>query len=146
MQSITDRLCGVGSNMSDQDLVLYMLQGLGSECRTFITVFSMHSIATSMTEFQSLLLVHEARLQTSLPMITASSAHLNTSSMSNDNSTRVAFHTSTPSSKQYQSNSYNRGLPILLFDHNVIGELIEVVVVVGTIIIPLNLPVRSVSN
>jgi gag-polypeptide of LTR copia-type len=42
MQSIAYRLRSVGSTISDQDLVIYTLQGLGFEYEIFITTFSIH--------------------------------------------------------------------------------------------------------
>jgi gag-polypeptide of LTR copia-type len=75
MQSFADRLHSVGSELTDQDLVLYTLQGLGSEYENFITTFSMCHTDSSMF-FQSLLLAHETRLQASLPLITSSFAQL----------------------------------------------------------------------
>jgi gag-polypeptide of LTR copia-type len=75
MQSFAYRLRSVGSELTDQDLVLYTLQGLGSEYENFITTFSMRHTDSSMV-FQRLLLAHETRLQASLPLITSSFAQL----------------------------------------------------------------------
>jgi gag-polypeptide of LTR copia-type len=40
MQYLADRLRSVGSDISDQDLVLYTLQGLSSDFETFVTAIS----------------------------------------------------------------------------------------------------------
>jgi gag-polypeptide of LTR copia-type len=66
IQSIVDKLRSVGSAISDQDMMLYTLQGLNLEYESFITVFSMQQSNTSMIELQSLLLAHEARVLATL--------------------------------------------------------------------------------
>jgi GAG-pre-integrase domain len=48
---------------------LYTLQGLGSDYDTFVTAISLRSGMITMTELQSLLLSHEARLKAALPSI-----------------------------------------------------------------------------
>jgi gag-polypeptide of LTR copia-type len=60
MQIVADRLRSIGTEVFDQDLVLYALQGLGSEFQSFVTALSIRSDYPSMVEFTGLLLAHEA--------------------------------------------------------------------------------------
>jgi hypothetical protein len=66
MQSIADRLRSVGSDISDQDLILYTLQGLGSEYETFVTAFSMRLYLLMKHVFKQHLYLLIARLHISL--------------------------------------------------------------------------------
>jgi gag-polypeptide of LTR copia-type len=93
IQSLAYRLRSIGCQISDQDLVLYTLQGLGSDYESFVTAFSMRSADTSMLELQSLVLSHEARIQATSKSSASFSANL-TSSHS-DNFTSVALYTSS---------------------------------------------------
>jgi gag-polypeptide of LTR copia-type len=74
MQYIVDCLRSIRSDVSEQDLVLYTLQGLGTDFDNFVTAFSMRSGSITMVELQSLLLSHEARLKANLS--TLQSVHL----------------------------------------------------------------------
>jgi gag-polypeptide of LTR copia-type len=76
MQGLADRLRNVGSMITDQDLVIYILQGLDSEYDAFVTAFSMRQDSPSMSELHSLLLAHEARIQINLKSLSSTSAHL----------------------------------------------------------------------
>jgi gag-polypeptide of LTR copia-type len=78
MQSIADRLRSIESEVSDHELVLYTLQGLGSDFESFVTVVSMRETPPSMVELQGLLLAHEARIQANLRSHSASMPHLTT--------------------------------------------------------------------
>jgi gag-polypeptide of LTR copia-type len=91
IQSITDRLCSVGSTISIQDLVIYTLQGLGSEYDNFVTTFSMRTNSPSMTELQSLLLAHETRVQASVKALTNLSAHLTSSASAQTGANNTSF-------------------------------------------------------
>jgi Reverse transcriptase (RNA-dependent DNA polymerase)/gag-polypeptide of LTR copia-type/GAG-pre-integrase domain len=61
-QAIADQLRSIGSDMTEQDLILFTLQGLGTEYENFVTAISMRSGHVTLPELQSLLLSHEARL------------------------------------------------------------------------------------
>jgi gag-polypeptide of LTR copia-type len=76
MQSLTDRLRSVGSMISDQDLVIYTLQGLNSEYEVFVTAFSMRQDSPSMFDLHRLLLAHEARIQVNLKSLSSTFAHM----------------------------------------------------------------------
>jgi gag-polypeptide of LTR copia-type len=83
MQSIVDRLRNIGTGVSDQDLVLYTLQGLGFEYENFVTALSMRYYFPSMSELYGLLLAHEARLHTNLRNLSSAFAvHLTQSQTS----------------------------------------------------------------
>jgi gag-polypeptide of LTR copia-type len=69
----------VGSDISDHDLVVYALQGLGTEFDTFVTVFSMCQKSPSLNELKNLLLAHEARTLTNLRASSTSAVHLTVS-------------------------------------------------------------------
>jgi gag-polypeptide of LTR copia-type len=104
MQSLADCLRSIRSDISDQDLVLYTLQGLESKFESFVTVFSIHQTTTSMIELQSLLLTHEARIKANFKSSTFFLAHL-TSSQS-DNSTPVTLYTTGPNTNpSFKNNS-----------------------------------------
>ncbi|KAJ3701119.1 hypothetical protein LUZ61_004824 [Rhynchospora tenuis] len=66
IQGIADRLRSIGSDVPDHDLVLYTLQGLGTEFETFVTAVSMRENCPSMSELTSMILAQEARILTSL--------------------------------------------------------------------------------
>jgi gag-polypeptide of LTR copia-type len=74
MQSIADCLRSIGSDVSEQDLILYTLQDLGSDFDNFITAVSMRSGSLTMVELHNLLLSHEAHLKANLHSL--SSVHL----------------------------------------------------------------------
>jgi gag-polypeptide of LTR copia-type len=76
MQSITDRLRSIGIDITDQELVLYILQGLTSDFESFVTALSTRSIPPSMNEFSTLLLAHEARILNNLKSISTTAVHL----------------------------------------------------------------------
>ncbi|KAJ3701350.1 hypothetical protein LUZ61_005055 [Rhynchospora tenuis] len=61
IQSIADNLRSVGSAISDQDLILQTLHGLGTEFESFVTAITMRQEPVSMPELHNLLLAHEAR-------------------------------------------------------------------------------------
>jgi gag-polypeptide of LTR copia-type len=109
IQSIADQLRSIGTNVSDHDLVLYTLQGLGSEYESFVTALSMRSTYPSMIEFSALLLAHEARLLTNLRSASTTSVHLttNTTKSNSPSINSTAYYTTlTPQSlAQYQPNS-----------------------------------------
>jgi gag-polypeptide of LTR copia-type len=78
IQSLADRLRSIGSDISDQDLILYTLQGLGSDFENFVTAISLWHQPFTMSELQSFLLVHEARLVANIRSIPSQSALLTT--------------------------------------------------------------------
>jgi gag-polypeptide of LTR copia-type len=113
MQDFADHLRSVGSAISDQDLIIYTLQGLGSEYETFVIAFLMCQYSPSMSELYSLLLAHEARIQANLKSLSTTSAHLLSSSQS---------HTDIPGSQQfevlYTSGNYVRGNTNTFYNKN----------------------------
>jgi gag-polypeptide of LTR copia-type len=54
-QAIADQLRSIGSDVSKQDLVLFSLQGLGSEYESFVTAISMRPGNLTMEELHDLL-------------------------------------------------------------------------------------------
>ncbi|KAJ1699274.1 hypothetical protein LUZ63_007786 [Rhynchospora breviuscula] len=113
MQGIADRLRSIGSPVSEQDLVVYTLQGLGSEFDNFVTAFSMRSQATSMAELQSFLLTYEARMQAQLKPITSPSALLTSTSQNSSNtatsSLNETHYTTGPQFRNQYNNRNNQG-------------------------------------
>ncbi|KAJ3705686.1 hypothetical protein LUZ61_009391 [Rhynchospora tenuis] len=61
IQNIADRLRSIGAAVSDQDLILHTLQGLGTEFESFVTAASMRQDQMSMEELHSHLLAQESR-------------------------------------------------------------------------------------
>jgi gag-polypeptide of LTR copia-type len=61
MQILVDRLRSIGTEVSDNELVLYTTQSLGSEYESFVTALSMRTSSPFMVEFSNLLLAHETR-------------------------------------------------------------------------------------
>jgi gag-polypeptide of LTR copia-type len=78
MQSLVNRLRSIGVQVSNQDLVLYTLQGLRSEFESFVTAISMRYAPPTMVELHGLLLAHEARMQSNLRALTNTFVHLTT--------------------------------------------------------------------
>jgi gag-polypeptide of LTR copia-type len=73
------RLRSIGSDVNDQDMVLFTLQDLGSDFETFVTVISLRHQSLTIQELHSLLLAHEARLLANFRITTSSQAvHLTT--------------------------------------------------------------------
>jgi gag-polypeptide of LTR copia-type len=99
MTSIVDCLRSIGSDISEQDLVLYTLQGLGTDFDTFVTAISMRSGSLTMVELHSLLLSHEAHLKASLTSILASSVNLANSSDGSSMPPVSAFYAGTTCSR-----------------------------------------------
>ncbi|KAJ4768699.1 hypothetical protein LUZ62_079074 [Rhynchospora pubera] len=83
MQSLADRLRSIGSDVNDQDLLMYILQGLGTEYESFVTALSMRFAPPTMAELSGLLLAHEARTQTNLRALSHGAVHLTAASNSN---------------------------------------------------------------
>ncbi|KAJ4769263.1 hypothetical protein LUZ62_053520 [Rhynchospora pubera] len=97
LQAIADRLRSIGSVVTDQELILHALQGLGSEYEAFVTAISLREHSPSWFEFNNLLLTHESRILTNLKSNTTSTAHLTTDSQSQNNnnpSSQNVFYTS----------------------------------------------------
>ncbi|KAJ1701542.1 hypothetical protein LUZ63_001321 [Rhynchospora breviuscula] len=91
MQALADRLRSIGSTVTDQDLVVYTIQGLGSEYDAFVTAISMKDPPPSMPELCSLLLAQEARILTNLRTTSAALVHLTTAQgEATDNTTNQA--------------------------------------------------------
>jgi gag-polypeptide of LTR copia-type len=109
IQAIADRLRSIGSEITDQDLVLYTLQGLGSDYDAFVITFSMRQSTASMSDLQSLLLAHEARVHANLSVHPVS-AHLTSSSLSaNSNFTPEALFAGGSSVKPFPPSKGNQG-------------------------------------
>jgi gag-polypeptide of LTR copia-type len=87
IQSLVDRLRSVGSEVSEEDLILYTLQRLGNEYENFVKVVSMRSGTLSLSELQSLLFSHEARLKASLASLISSPLVNHANSTASQNST-----------------------------------------------------------
>ncbi|KAJ3699566.1 hypothetical protein LUZ61_003271 [Rhynchospora tenuis] len=66
IQNIADRLRSIGAAVSDQDLILHTLQGLGTEFESFVTAASMRQDQMSMAELHSHLLAQESRQRANL--------------------------------------------------------------------------------
>ncbi|KAJ1698573.1 hypothetical protein LUZ63_007085 [Rhynchospora breviuscula] len=92
MQSIADRLRSIGSEISEQNLVIYTLQGLGTDYDNFVTAFTMRQQASSMTELQSLLLAREARIQANLKTTTTSAVRLTSTQQASDSNNNNQLH------------------------------------------------------
>jgi gag-polypeptide of LTR copia-type len=109
MQSIADCLRSIGSDVSEDDLILYTLQGLGSDYENFVTAVSLRSRSLSMPELQSLLFSHEARLKALVP---SPIMHLTTTpdASSSVHVVPPVLYAGTPQSKYSQPNSehFNR--------------------------------------
>ncbi|KAJ1700890.1 hypothetical protein LUZ63_000669 [Rhynchospora breviuscula] len=77
IRAIADELAFIGSPMADEDLVLAVLDGLGTEYNSFIVAVNSRHTPISFLEVQSLLLSHETLLQSQQPQTVAlpSSTH-----------------------------------------------------------------------
>ncbi|KAJ4766113.1 Copia protein [Rhynchospora pubera] len=112
MQTLADRLRSIGETVTDTDLVIYTLQGLGTKFDTFVTTFSMRGSSPSMAEFSNLLLAHEARVQTSLRNNTTSTINLTENSIpsvigtSTGTPNQAAFYAQQNRNRISTSNSY----------------------------------------
>jgi gag-polypeptide of LTR copia-type len=62
MRSIADELSFIGSPVSDDDLVLQILRGLGSEFNSFVVAANTRSEPLRLPELQAMLLTHESLL------------------------------------------------------------------------------------
>ncbi|XP_060961064.1 uncharacterized protein LOC133031552 [Cannabis sativa] len=62
IQSISDALCVAGSPVSNQDLILQMLNGLGPDFDSVVLGITSRSDDLTIEEVQALLLTHESRL------------------------------------------------------------------------------------
>jgi gag-polypeptide of LTR copia-type len=102
MQSIADCLRNIGSDISEQDLILYTLQGLGSDFDNFVTAVSMRSGSLTMVELHNLLLSHEARLKANLHSL--SSVHLASSQEASSTVPATALYIGTSQSRPPFSN------------------------------------------
>uniref|UniRef100_A0A803Q1E5 Uncharacterized protein n=1 Tax=Cannabis sativa TaxID=3483 RepID=A0A803Q1E5_CANSA len=63
VQCLADSLAIVGSNISDQDVVLQILNGLGAEFDPVVSGITSKSDSLSLDEVQALLMSHESRLE-----------------------------------------------------------------------------------
>jgi gag-polypeptide of LTR copia-type len=122
IQSIADRLRSIGSEISDQDLVLYTLQGLGSNFEPFVSVFSMRQATTSMSDLQSLLPTHEARLQVNLSVASMTSAHLTTSRVQNSDNSNTAVFLASGSQPKHSYSTSSKGNSPQIPPYNNIGH------------------------
>jgi gag-polypeptide of LTR copia-type len=106
MEVLADRLRSIGVEVSDQDLVLHTLQGLGSDYESFVTALSMRLQYPSMIEMSNLLLAHENRLLTNLKSSSSTSVNLTTSTPASDQSTQE---TVLYTNYKAENSSSNRG-------------------------------------
>ncbi|KAJ3704768.1 hypothetical protein LUZ61_008473 [Rhynchospora tenuis] len=102
MQTLADRLRSIGSEISDHELMMYILQGLGTEFDNFVTAVTMQDTPPSLTKLNNLLLAHEARIQANLNSLSTSAVHLTDTSSQNNPSqlSQEVF---------YSNNNQNRG-------------------------------------
>jgi gag-polypeptide of LTR copia-type len=110
IQSLADRLRSVDHEISDQELILFIMQGLGSEFESFVTSLTTRYEFPSMIEFSSLLLAHEARLLNNLRSSSTSSVNLTTQTDKTDSkqSDTSVYYANSP--KQFSSQpNYNKG-------------------------------------
>ncbi|KAJ1685430.1 hypothetical protein LUZ63_016820 [Rhynchospora breviuscula] len=98
IRATADELTFVGSPVTDQDLVLTVLRGLGTEYNAFVVAVNTRAEPISFVEVQSLLLSHESLLLAQVSQVTSlpSAAHPN------------AFYAQHPSSN-YRSGPQQRG-------------------------------------
>ncbi|KAJ1704569.1 hypothetical protein LUZ63_004348 [Rhynchospora breviuscula] len=104
MQTLADRLRSIGSVVSEHELVMYTLQGLGTDFDNFVTAVSMLEIPPSMAKLSSLLLAHEARIQSNLRSISNTAVHLTTN---DHNQPQQAYYTNGASSRQSTGGRHN---------------------------------------
>jgi gag-polypeptide of LTR copia-type len=97
MKSIANCLCSIGSDISEQDLILYNLQGLGTDFDNFVTAVSMRSGSLTMVKLHNLLLSHEARLKANLHSL--SCVHLANSQAAFSTIPITALYAGTPQSR-----------------------------------------------
>lgn len=74
MRSIADELAFIGSPVTDDDLILYILGGLGSDFNSFVTTITARQGGLTLAEFQSLLFTHEQLLQSQFGNISSTSS------------------------------------------------------------------------
>jgi gag-polypeptide of LTR copia-type len=104
MQTLANRLGSIGTDVTDDDLVLYIAQGLGSEYESFITALSMRYAPPLIIEFSSLLLAHEARLFNNLKTSSTTALHLTTQPAPSDSTSQTpntAYHTNGNRAQSY---------------------------------------------
>lgn len=63
VKTLADQLAAIQEHVSDRDLVLYLLAGLGADYNSFIVSVTSKSKALSFAQVSSLLLGHESRLE-----------------------------------------------------------------------------------
>ena len=66
VKNLADQLAAIQEKVSDRDLVLYLLAGLGADFNSFIVSVTSKSKALSFGQVSSLLLAHESRLEQQL--------------------------------------------------------------------------------
>jgi Reverse transcriptase (RNA-dependent DNA polymerase)/gag-polypeptide of LTR copia-type/GAG-pre-integrase domain len=104
MQALADRLRSIGTDVPDSELVMYAAQGLGSDYDSFVTALSMRISPPSLVEFNSLLLSHEARIQTNLRSSSTTAVHLTTHTANQSTNSEVG---DANNSVFYTSNNRN---------------------------------------
>ena len=77
MKSIADNLAAAAQRVSDTDLVLYILGGLGPEYEAFIVSVTTRSDTISLDDLTGMLLTHEYRLETLHSSITSAPPEVN---------------------------------------------------------------------
>ncbi|KAJ3706370.1 hypothetical protein LUZ61_010075 [Rhynchospora tenuis] len=75
MRTFADELSFIGAPVSDDDLMRYILEGLGSEFNPIVVTANARSEPFSFTDLMSLILSHESLLQTQLSTLTASATN-----------------------------------------------------------------------
>jgi gag-polypeptide of LTR copia-type len=120
IQNLTNHLRNIGAEVSDQDLLVYIAQGLGSDFDPFVTAIFVRFSLPSMTEFSSMLLTHEARVLNNLRSSSTSVVHLTTNIGNSDfssadhlvyyiNSKSQNSNTSQAGSNTYKGKGRGRG-------------------------------------
>jgi gag-polypeptide of LTR copia-type len=104
MQSIVDCLRSIESDVFEQDLILYILQGLGTDFDNFVTAVSMRSDSLTMVELHNLLLSHETRLRANLNSL--SSVHLEKSHTTSSSVFATSLYASASQSRSPISHSF----------------------------------------
>ncbi|GAV68966.1 UBN2 domain-containing protein [Cephalotus follicularis] len=74
VKSISDALALASTPVSDKDLIIYILGGLGDEYRAFVTSISTRGTSITLADLHDLLLTEEIRAQSALMHLSNASA------------------------------------------------------------------------
>ncbi|GAV75006.1 UBN2 domain-containing protein [Cephalotus follicularis] len=75
VKSISDALALASTPVSDEDLIIYILCGLGDEYRAFVTSISTRGTSITLADLHGLLLTEEIRAQSALMHLSNASTH-----------------------------------------------------------------------